>query len=377
MGKKALSVVAFFCHNVNMKKGITILCLLCSSLLVQAHLHFPRKVGADVGKVWEHSSLGWSMQRMLARQMRQYRFKPFTPTSSKILQHNLRHFSQARQEKILKHYRSTLRETNSLAKDLNTKIFYQGTTESRLLSPFEIANDQRDILSALKEVRAAQVFFETPDETLARAETYLTRLSRFYQSCATGILEPLESEILSSLEKATQTFEPNRFFLRSPVSVEKESASLSLPRTLRVAIITDYGIREDFERMAKNENLSHWEFDGYANPEEFLNAPNHLAYDLVLTDVLISHGGGMYLARQLRHEGFEGGIIAATSFPEKAEIGIRLKASGMDGMIMLSDVDPYFILERPFTFAQKLRNYFYYKGQLPPATQEVAQPLPK
>lgn len=376
MGKKTLSGVSFFCHNVNMKKGITILCLLCLSVLAQAQLHFLRRVGADAGKVWEHSSLGLSMQRMLARQMRQYRFRPFTPTSSKILQHNLKHFSQARQTKILKQYHSTLRKTNALAKDLGTKIFYQGTAESRLLSPLEISSDQRDILGALEEVRAVQVFFEIPDKSLAQAERYLTRLSRFYQSCATGILEPLESEALSSLEKAMQSFEPDRFFLRLPASIEKESAAHSLPPTLRVAIVTDYGIREDFQRMAKNENLSRWEFDGYANPEEFLNAPNHLAYDLVLTDVLISHGGGRYLARQLRHESFKGGIIAVTAFPEEKAIGIQLKASGMDGMIMLSDIDPYFILERPFTFAQKLRNYFYYKSQLPSATQKVAHPLP-
>ena len=122
--------------------------------------------------------------------------------------------------------------------------------------------------------------------------------------------------------------------------------------------------------MAELENLGGWQLDTFNTPEDFLADPNHLQYDLVLTDILISGGGGIYLTRQLRDQKFEGGILAVTAYPEEREIGVKLQVAGMDGMIALTDIDPYFLLHRPETLAQKIRNYFYYKNN--PAAAEFA-----
>jgi DNA-binding NarL/FixJ family response regulator len=137
-----------------------------------------------------------------------------------------------------------------------------------------------------------------------------------------------------------------------------------LPKKLRVAIIREEeeGAEEiitAFRRLKEEEQFSEWQFDTYNNASEFLHTPGCLTYDLVITDIVMGEGGGLYLARKLRYHKFSGGILALTGFYQKTETGITMKADGIDGAIYTGHLK----YEQDITsfFAQKLRNYLYYR----------------
>ena len=339
-----------------MKRVVSLLiCLVNCAVWASAQGSLLSKMARRTPRVaLEHNSLSLPMQRKVALQMRERLLKPFTPLRTQAAARDLAHFTQPKRTRILQQYRNALEKTQTLAKSLDATIFYQGTAESRHLLPQEIIDAQQDILKVLGDVKAAGVYFSKDTApALQQAETYLRGVLDFYQMSGTGMLKPLGKP----LEQARQDFNPDVFFLREPQGPAKP---VVLPQQVRVAIITDYGVLADFQRMQANEHLPSWQFDVYHNPEEFLQTPGHQNYDLVLTDVVIDHGGGLYLARQLRLEQYNRGIVALTAFSEEGKIGRELYDAGMDGMIMLSDIDPYLILERPAMFAQKLRAYFHY-----------------
>lgn len=341
-----------------MKRVVSLLiCLVNCVLLSQAQGSLLGKMAHRTPRmILKHDSLSLPMQRKVALQMREHLLKPFTPLRTQAAARDLAHFTQPKRTRILQQYRDALTKTQTLAKSLDATIFYQGTSEGRHLLPQEIIDAQQDILKVLGEVKAAAVYFSKDTApALQQAETYLRATLDFYQMCGTGMLKPLEKP----LGEPRRAFNPDVFFLREPKGPEA-AQPIVLPQQVRVAIITDYGVLEDFQRMQANEHLPLWQFDVYHNPEEFLQTPGHQNYDLVLTDVVIDHGGGLYLARQLRLEKYPRGIVALTAFGEESTVGMELYAAGMDGMIMLSDIDPYLILERPSMFAQKLRAFFYY-----------------
>ncbi len=340
-----------------MKRIVAILvCLVNGVVLSQAQGSLLGKMAHRTPQIiLKHDSLSLPMQRKVALQMREHLLKPFTPLRTQAAARDLAHFTQPKRTRILQQYRDTLAKTQTLAKSLDATIFYQGTSESRHLLPQEIIDAQQDILKVLGDVKATAVYFSKDTApALQQAETYLRGVLDFYQMSGTGMLKPLGEP----LEQARPAFNPDVFFLREPKG--PALAQPILPQQVRVGIITDYGVLEDFQRMQANEHLPLWQFDVYHNPEEFLQTPGHQNYDLVLTDVVIDHGGGLYLARQLRLEKYTRGIVALTAFGEESAVGMELYAAGMDGMIMLSDIDPYLILERPSMFAQKLRTFFYY-----------------
>lgn len=355
-----------------MKRSVFIPILLSISLVGQAGV--PVRFWLGAGKALGQEAVSVAVYRRVASQMQETFLKPIIPTPVELLRVEAFHVSPLLNQKIDATYLSAIEQTNALTRSLGREIWYNIHDEMRPLCSIEIREGLAEVTKVKAAIHQADLFLKPGDKSLELAKRKVRYASLYYQMCATGVVPELEETPVNAYKETEKIFSKKVFFLADPVLPEPKNLlhglwqrvskpkKLPLPEKLRVAIIADYGIRNYMGDMVKLEDLSGWTLDAFKTPEEFLNNPNHLQYDLVLTDILISGGGGIYLTRQLRDQKFEGGILATTAYPEEKEIGIKLQIAGMNGMITLTDFDPYFLMQRPALLAQKLRNYFYYKN---------------
>ena len=355
-----------------MKKPILLLIFLL--LTFAGYGGVPVRLWLGAGEGLSREVLSATVYRRVASQMQETFLAPIVPTPMNLLRVEAFHVSDALNQKIDASYLDAIEQTNALTRSLGTQIWYNLHDEMRAICPIEIREGLAQIAKAKAAIHQADLFLKPGDIPLQRAKEKVRYASLYYEMCATGMVPQLEETSTDIYEETEKTFNKKLFFLGDPVLPEPKGIirglwgrvskprKLPLPQILRVAVVAEYGTGKDVEAMADMERLSGWTIDTYKTPEAFLNSPNYLQYDLVLTDILISGGGGIYLTRQLRERGFKGSILALTAYPEEKEIGVKLQVAGMDGMIAVTDIDPYFILHRPEFLAQKLRNYFYYKN---------------
>ena len=371
IGLKALVQGSSFCCNIGMNRIVIVtVCLLFNAWSAYAASPLTKGIGS-VLTAQKRISMPLKMQRTLALEMRNYplntrRLALDDDRIEELYWNCSVKYPRAMRADISKQYYKALSATKRLAKTLDTEIFYQGTFENRQLDPIEIYDRLRAINSTLAQVEAAKVYFDARgDIPLREAETYLLRRNRFYQMLSSGEFGPLDEIPPSALEKAKKTYKSEDFFLEDPIT---ESAdALQLPDKVRVAVIREEEeetetIVSAFEHLREKEEFSQWQFDIYNSSEQFLRTSGCLTYDLVITDIMMGYGGGLYLARKLRFHKFDGGILALTGFYQKEQWGIAMKAEGIDGSIYTGS----FKYEPNVSdfLAQKLRNYFYYR-QLP------------
>ena len=265
-------------------------------------------------------------------------------------------------------YLRALKATSTLNRLLNTKLFYQGQ-QSTPLCELEITRDTHFIEITKNAIERASAFVSLRDPSLLRAQKYVDHVSRFYTMCSTG-------QILSAVDYdadlAGKEFNPQEFFLQTPPDLHETKQGLfqqifgrksradNFPQTLRVAAVMEPFVWEEFSRFQRKKKLVGWTVKHFESPEVFLNDSEHLYYDLVLTDILIKGGGGEYLSRSLRAQGFTGSILATTAYTEEKEYGQKFLACGMDGMVSLtSDLKSSIST----IFSEKLNNFFYYQAQ--------------
>lgn len=363
-----------------MKKFILPISFLLFSLAGSAGV--PVRLWTGIGEGLGREAFSATVYRRVASQMQEAFLTPIVPTSLELLRVEAFHVSPALNQRIDAAYLGAIDQTNALTRSLGTQIWYNLHDEMREVCPVEIREGLAQIAKTKAAIHQADLFLKPGDIPLQRAKEKVRYASLYYEMCATGVVPQLEETPVDVYQEADKIFNKKVFFLADPVLPEPQNAlrslwervtkpkKLPLPKTLKVAIVADYGIGKYVEDMANLENLDGWRLDTFKTPEDFLADPNHLQYDLVLTDILISGGGGIYLTRQLRDQKFAGGILAVTAYPEEREIGVKLQVAGMDGMIALTDIDPYFLLHRPEILAQKMRNYFYYKNN--PSAAEFA-----
>lgn len=369
-----------------MKKSILFISFLLFSLAGYAGVSTRLWIG--VGEGLGNEMLSTAVYRRVATQMQESFLRPIVPTPIDLLRVEAFHASPLLNQRIDDSYLSAIEQTNALTRALGTQIWYNLHDEMRVVCPMEIREGLVQIAKTKAAIHQADLFLKPGDVPLQRAKEKVRYASLYYEMCATGVVPELEETPVDVYKETEKIFNKKVFFLADPVLPASKNPirglwehvsggkKLPLPKTLRMAIVADYGIGKYVEDMADLEDLDGWRIDTYKTPEDFLNDPNHLQYDLVLTDILISGGGGIYLTRQLRDQKFGGGILAITAYPEEKEIGVKLQVAGMDGMIALTDIDPYFLLHRPEILAQKMRNYFYYKNN-PSAFEFIVEDGPK
>ncbi len=210
---------------------------------------------------------------------------------------------------------------------------------------------------------------DADDPLLSFAREYLTyvRWTVYPQAKDIYFITPLPA-------RTDRTFTPEEFFLQDPhpVSTRWELAtararrlSARLPAGLRVAVVNDFSFfRKRVTELHRQERLF---ADGtlrtYASADELLDAvlTRGERYDVIFTDIIIaSGGGGYYLASELRQSGYNGVIIALSSYAPEEELGRKMFDRGLDGMISLEGGAEY---KRgwPADLMQKLLNHYYYR----------------
>lgn len=281
---------------------------------------------------------------------------------------NLTELSPAQYEQALKEYKVAMKALENLSKYVNTTIYYMGTSETTgVVEPFQIERMNKEIMQVGELIDKARVSWGN-DPVLMRATSYLNNLTQFYRMLGTGMYEKIGEQEKIIARTDGHVYNAKEFGLTSEIVEAKipqwhlmdpatwftDGARGALPRGLRVAILQDdKDVINAIHKMQKRAGLKDWEIDFYDDPEKFLNQGAYKEYDLILTDVLIQNGGGRYLARQLRHRGYEGSILTLSGF----EPGLQdFFNDGFDGMIVVSCTND--IAGRIWT---RLNNYFILK----------------
>lgn len=354
-----------------MKRGLLLLCFFIVPIVSWGQggsvaLRKGLEALADPAVLQEAVSA--TLQRQAARELRQYFFQgPLVPTPREQIEWKFS-ASAAEKKEGYSLYLRALKSAGALNRILNTKLFYQGQEVSSFC-PVELTREISFIEKTQRAVKRASAFVSLRDPSLLRAQKYVDHVSRFYTMCSTG-------QILSAVDYdadlAGKEFNPQEFFLQTPPDLHETKQGLfqqifgrksradNFPQTLRVAAVMEPFVWEEFSRFQRKKKLVGWTVKHFESPEVFLNDSEHLYYDLVLTDILIKGGGGEYLSRSLRAQGFTGSILATTAYTEEEEYGQKFLACGMDGMVSLaSDLKSSIST----IFSEKLNNFFYYQAQ--------------
>lgn len=243
----------------------------------------------------------------------------------------------------------SIHELSSL---MGPQIYYMGTSEAEYLPPGQIRLMLDKISNSLVSVKQAQVIWGKTS-ALSEMEIYLLKAQKFYSMLGSGIYEPLDEVTAPVISrKDNHVYNSSEFHLWAESFREKlptDSHKLSwqylktlfspsrnvLPQKLHVALLQDDElVINGLKAMKQRGRLDEWEID-YFKPDSdaFLNG-DYQTYDLILTDIVMPNGGGRYLARNLRTNGYEGSLIAISNYPFYDKYFFD---DGFDGGISIGD----------------------------------------
>ena len=245
-----------------------------------------------------------------------------------------------------------------LSAQIGPQIYYLGTSEAEYLLPAQIHQMLDDISNSLVLVEKAQVLWGKAP-ALSEMKVYLLKAQKFYSMLGSGMYEPLEEITVPVVSRRdNHVYDSPEFHLRinykvkSPLAFHKLSWKYMkglftgavkrgfLPENLRVALLQDDALAiNDLKKMKQQHKLDGWEIDYLKpDPEAFLNS-DYNKYDLILTDIVMPNGGGRYLVRNLRANGYEGSVIAVSNMPWYKE---EFFEDGFDGGICIGDDEEHF-----------------------------------
>lgn len=267
-------------------------------------------------------------------------------------------------------YDAAMQKFLAFKKEMDVLLYYQShPSEQRTLHSEEIARwrqEMDDVGGALSEV-CWRVNAEDP--ALSAALEYMTyaKWSIFPHAKDLYFTKPLPM-------RTDRVFDAAEFFLRDPVPQEThwEFASSrakriaqKLPAGLRVAVVNDFVFfrKRVAELHRKGVLFPDRELVTFETAEDLLSyMQNNQRFDVILTDIVVggTGGGGYYLTSELRQRGYDGTIIALSSYEESAEIGQTMFEHGLDGMISLAG-NSAFKRSWPAEVMQRVLNHFYYR----------------
>lgn len=331
------------------------------------------------------NTLSRKMQKEAAQQMRPYLFNStwsLEPVQEAAYNNveagiatrgNLTEMSAEQFAQAADVYRQAMGKVLAISQHADAEIYYLGTSESQPIAPEQIRRTLAEIVEAQGAVSQAQVVWGAQYPALQEAELYLKNLHSFYMTLGTGMYFSPEKSVGRTWEredghlycdrefglwaKGTAKTIPQRSWKHPSTWFANPRGSL--PEQQRVAVLQDSEeVLNGLQIMKEQAGLAGWQFDVYEDPEEFLNRVPWQQYDLILTDVLIKNGGGRYLARQLRSQGYNGTILTLSGFDELHD-GKQFFDDGIDGMITVG-VHP---MDYPGHFWASLNNYFELKKE--------------
>lgn len=282
----------------------------------------------------------------------------------------------AQMEQAEKSWVEAVESIQELSAQMGPQIYYMGTSEAEYLHPGQINQMLDKISQSLAAVESAKVIWgNTP--ALEEMEIYLLKSKKFYSMLGSGMYEPLDEVTAPVMpRKDNHVYNDSEFHLWTEgfrEKLPKDSHKLSwqyvktlftsstnrsvLPKKLHVALLQDdHKVINGLQAMKQRGHLEGWEIDYLKpDPEAFLNS-DYKTYDLILTDIVMTNGGGRYLARNLRANGYEGTLLAVSkySFYEKYFFD-----DGFDGGITISDGRA----DMADWIWGRLKNYYFLKNK--------------
>ena len=299
----------------------------------------------------------------------------FAPTSPDILSPAVYALND-KQIRLEKHrYYQAMKEFAALKKELDTRLFYIKTQKDVLPSA-----DKANLYSRMFKVeeKLACLSLTFNDKPLNAARDYLLDARRTLNPYAALELEPP-----SHLRRSDRKFVQNEFFLHGPDgSAPQVKASRwpgpwrDLSRAKKLAAGIPPGLRIAFlnDLMPVEFTVASWHRKGIFPPGTQLRTYRRLQdferdyargerFDLIITDLIMSDGGGYALTAQLRRFDSSTPIIALSAVGEDPSRGKALFEMGFDGMLS-THATGGFPLEASgyLTLLNALNNYYQLKS---------------
>ena len=248
-------------------------------------------------------------------------------------------------------------------KSLNALVFYQQGSQARLISPMEIGDRLGRLQAVYAEVNGMDRLLSVPNNEVEKMKKALEQGKMYLSALGSGVMPSsfyVDKTPVMREPRLDRAFNVHEFFLETPSSYQEEHALW--PETLKLAAIADgYFNTEVFYQMKVLPETRQWQIDIFKDPEEFLASPASTSYDVVITDLLVPNGGGVFLGTTLRNRGYNKALIALTAYSPIERLARSLWEKEFDGMISTDNTTPY-SPQYLDLILHKLRNYFYYRN---------------
>lgn len=351
-----------------MKRKVGIFCLLVSLVGVSNAQITPQALRAIADS---------ALERQIVRELAipiVDKIVPVVPTDILSVRFVLNNSPLSQRQELYDRYTRAIKTADNLSKDFTTFLHYQITTPVQL-KPLEIEHNLREIAQAQAELLAVDRYLWEKDLALETVYRNLDLLSNYFESVGSGQALPLvpprqRKEIDGGdsnwrkqiIKRQGRTFKVREFFLRTSKKDQTALADFKLPKKLKVAILNDQErLLQNFSQIKQLPGGEDWEIDTFLSPTDFLNHPNFYSYDLILMDLNLRPGGGVYLALRLREKGYKNAILAVTAYEEQSAFGGNLYNMGFDGAfasgVTWKMYDPW---ARDILF-EKIKNYYFLK----------------
>lgn len=235
----------------------------------------------------------------------------------------------------LQQYHQVLLDAEKLRQGASSFLYYQSQpSQSHPLSVQE-KNYWLDKILPLRHRLLTAYHSTEQDPALSGALDYTT-----YFAC---IVDPTLTHVLPPKENAKPTREqpsvPENFFLYPQPGAPLPDPFVDLENKLIVIVNDSSSLIDFFEKYYHYGVLfPEAKLSTHSGVSDFLlwYQAADIKPDIVFTDMQLGDSSGRHLAGELRRMGFEGGIIALTSYTETPKMARDLFLGGFDGMVSIA-----------------------------------------
>ncbi len=344
-------------------------CLLCCVALV-SHAQVFQKAGeisAATLRTGTVASIQASRIAQVANTARLQAMRPLIFTSitpQAQPQFRQTRLSPVKLQQLTQQYRQTLQEAETLRKAAFPFLYYQShPAMSRPLS----RQEKKDWLNKILPLhhRLTTLYQATEkDPALSAALDYTTYFACLIDPSLTHTLPAKDSVPAMSSIPVT-----DNFFLYPQEDSPLPEPVTDLENKLIVIVNDSDSLLDFFEKYYQYGVLfPAAKLYTEASVAEFLLwfQSSDLKPDIVFTDIQLGDSTGYHLAGELRRMGFEGGIIALTSYTETEKMARTLTHGGFDGMVSIA---PQYLGKIPVVqrITQAAQVYYQQKAASSPA----------
>ena len=337
------------------KMGRKKLALAAACLLAQQSLSGGPVAFEEIGeKLIENQFLRELSAKMIPH------LKTVVPTAAENLSFKMWHPSDAQIQALTAQYYSTLAQAKQLRIGLFPSMYY-----ADVLPPQQINQNLSDIAGVMAGITQMEKFVEGEDRALCDEKENMAIFTTYFSAPANwqaaSLARPLSGDALPP--RPDRVFNEDEFFLQEPDWLMRKREELfPLPGKMKVAVLNDdEEILKGLLRMKETVDGAQWTIDGFLSPEDFLGQPDVRSYDMVLTDLNLRPGGGVYVALRLRQMGYQNPILAISAYDEEPFLAKQLYNNEIDGMYAAGTMAALRVPQIHEVVMDKMRNYFYYK----------------